>query len=66
MQFNCESAKSSAVAFGECDNYVDPLADLDCKINCHGFYYLIQPSSNLETNFGAILPRQGVPSPAPI
>ena len=47
MQCNCKSAKCKAIMFGECDNYVGPLADLDCKINCHGLHNLIQPSSNL-------------------
>ena len=49
MQCNCESAKSQAIVFGECDNYVGPLADLDSKINCHGLHYLIQPSFNLNS-----------------
>ena len=48
MQCMCESTKSLAIAFGECDNWGGgPFVDLDCKINCHGLHYLIQPSSNL-------------------
>ena len=47
MQCNCKSAKSKAIAFCKCDNYLGPLADWDCKINCHGSHYLIQSSSNL-------------------